>query len=87
MQIWDTNGDGVLSSEELVTLMEAVGGLLPVASMEGREARHEQLVVRAMDICSHHPHNVITKQKFIRGVQTHALPLAEFSVPLQQLHL
>ena len=61
--LWDSNEDGSLSDEELVTLMEAVQGFLPpTASAAERDARHAELVHRARDMTANHPSHSISKE-------------------------
>ena len=62
-QLWDANGDGVLNDEELVTLMEAVSGLLPEeATEEQLQVRHAQLVVKAQQYMANQPDHRISKE-------------------------
>jgi serine/threonine protein kinase len=61
-ELWDTNGDGELSDDELCTLMEAVEGLLPGQTEADMLARHEQILMRARAECSRHPNGVISKE-------------------------
>ena len=62
-QLWDANGDGVLNDEELVTLMEAVSGLLPdEATEEQLQVRHAQLMLKAQQYMATQPDHHISKE-------------------------